>query len=858
MGRLKYFFIFIILISPCFATFAEDTSASACTSSGFDWINNSHYNATESFDYPNGTINPTGFMLWGSADPGYGYVVDEVDGHAKVYEFWDNDADPDNEKYLSATANFNQAKGNWSFWFRMADPGNAFGIAELLSNGAAGASPVLAFGTASLGAIIITSDIACAEGAGAGMTLVGTVIANQWHYINVEFDNTSSTFEVTFDDNSPVTCNLYGDWGTLGATNQLFGTGAVISSASSNHYLWIDAVNKDWNTLNANNTVPSCCGDDSVYDTFYNGTLNTGSFCYNAEYYINGLDDSENLCTIYGYDWFYGTTTGTNASCCGDDGAYDNFYNNSISTTNSFCYQGYATFHPLDFNQTLCEDYSYTWFNNSNYPATYSFTYDNNGEGIASGWVLYGTDYGTNEVVEQMDGHEKVYHMLHTSATNGDFGVSVTTQNQASGTFDFWMKNMPGGSGENRLWVSGSGGGNLRLYWSSSQLFYYDGVVKTLESKNQKDGLWHYYKVIYDCASSWSVYKDNVLIGSNLGFYGTCTDLDNWNFISYYQDSDFYLDALDFSWNSGRSGDLIAACCGDDGAFDTFFNSSGACFNGSIIYCGLIDGVCLEDYGMYCETPDIDCSSYPENTYSLCVNASTTWSWIPNYNTGESPYCCGNNGTSDDWLGQSSCCYNGFAMSSGNISNSLYCSSGQLFDCNDQVSDAGGVDTNVATGIVKGAYYCLSNNTWARSYYTPSEVSVELPPGLLVSGNTYSGTINFTINNPLNEFQTYNLVLNYDNGYARFTVSESNTLTVTVPPLSDFVTYIDVYPVISGEISFTLTMNNVNNPEDYLVEQFSVVVVPTEEDSKGIYYFDEVSLFELLVNFINQIIVLIT
>jgi hypothetical protein len=100
--------------------------------------------------------------------------------------------------------------------------------------------------------------------------------------------------------------------------------------------------------------------------------------------------------------------------------------------------------------------------------------------------------------------------------------------------------------------------------------------------------------------------------------------------------------------------------------------------------------------------------------------------------------------------------------------------------------------------------------------------------------------------------------LSYDLGYSHFTATETDSFTVTLPPLSNFTNYIDVFPVITGEVTYTLTMTNVDNPGDYSVEQFSIVVVPASEEGGGfsVISFDEVSIFELLVKFLNQLFVI--
>jgi len=95
-----------------------------------------------------------------------------------------------------------------------------------------------------------------------------------------------------------------------------------------------EAFNYYWLTGSVVGNNTSCCGDDGVDDDFYNATNGYGGFCTNGDYYFGDADDNEDACSLVG-SWLSGAT-GSNAKCCGDDGAADDFGNE----TGSCCCNG--------------------------------------------------------------------------------------------------------------------------------------------------------------------------------------------------------------------------------------------------------------------------------------------------------------------------------------------------------------------------------------------------------------------------------------------------------------------------------------------------------------------------------------
>ncbi len=78
-----------------------------------------------------------------------------------------------------------------------------------------------------------------------------------------------------------------------------------------------------WLTGDINGSQGPCCGDD-YNEYFYNSTNNYGGFCINSTYYFGDADGSQGACELLGYTWLSGAV-GNYSSCCGDDGALDDF-----------------------------------------------------------------------------------------------------------------------------------------------------------------------------------------------------------------------------------------------------------------------------------------------------------------------------------------------------------------------------------------------------------------------------------------------------------------------------------------------------------------------------------------------------
>ena len=287
------------------------------------------------------------------------------------------------------------------------------------------------------------------------------------------------------------------------------------------------------------------------------------------------------------YDWDTNYNEGDNllASCCGDDGSSDYFYNNS-----RICYYGQPISNP-DYDQEFCEFKTYSWINNSHYPATYSFTDDAVGTNLPSGWS--GGDAGAGNsyvgVAEYFKSHGKVLDVFDDSigASNAWWSQSWGTT-RTQGVVDFWL-NIPASGNDFAIGLyDGSSPGPLIGVWTTGlQLMAWKSVDWELVQL-LNPGQWYHIKIDFDCTGnggdgSYDVYVDGVKKVEGLTFNNAKSQL---SYLGGYSSASapetgyhVYFDAFDYSWDS--SGDnLIPGCCGDDFLLDNFYNDSTLCYLG--------------------------------------------------------------------------------------------------------------------------------------------------------------------------------------------------------------------------------------------------------------------------------------
>ncbi|MDD4353407.1 MAG: hypothetical protein PHN56_03035, partial [Candidatus Nanoarchaeia archaeon] len=262
------------------------------------------------------------------------------------------------------------------------------------------------------------------------------------------------------------------------------------------------------------------------------------------------------------------------------------------------------------------------------------------------------------------------------------------------------------------------------------------------------------------------------------------------------------------------------------------------------------EGTCTYKLGVVCS--EIGCGDgvnhNPDESSIYCTGCSQEWMGSA---------CCGDDGA-ESFANEgvnNPCCYGGNSWSNYERTASLLCYNGLMYDCNDQVSDSFSLNSN--TGDSKGDLTCSQNNTWTGVTESYSISSIETQSKIIYfeSGTNAENGLSFNISNPSLEYQTYALELFYTQGYSHFSETKTNTMEITVAPKSTKTIYLDVYPTIVGEIMYTLSASNINNPDEYFVRQFSInIVMPIrEETGEIIYSADELTIFDLIVSFLNKI-----
>jgi len=779
---------------------ALDRSETNCKSAGLDWISTPNYPGTYSFTDDNVGEFPSGWLNSLAADV-TGVVSSEYEGHSKVFKITDLNAAGGGN--VRNTISEHPTNGTIEFW---ALPSNNTQVTRIRIDNSSTYNFYVKF----------NSDGTLEYQNRAGLWVdIMPYSANTWYHIRIDFECGDGLYLGLLSDTFYVTINgiLYGPYEYRFYSDYFNRLVFEFGNAENGYDFCLDAVGYSWDADYdlGDNSVASCCGDDNADDYFYNSTNAFGSICY-----------------------------------------YGNFH--SIA---------------LDQSQTNCESEGLIWLANTDYLGTYSFTDDAVG-GDPSGWTDTSGTGCTANIISGLDGHNKVYELVDNGA--GAIIVSQTFPSvQVSGIVEMWVRVAATNKYFNvRLNPATESGGSAGMVaFSNDGKIYWYGSGTLLRSYTANN--WYHIRIDFECSSGGyeGLGADQVYVyinGIKYGPYNFAVVKDSINAVELRTDSGTvgptaYFDAVGYSWDTTYDigDDTWGACCGDDSTSDSFFNSTTSCYGGVPNYCGVEDGVCPETYypSMGCTPPDPDCASTdPDVNINYCANASTTWEWFSNYKTGNTQYCCGNNGEEDNWLSTTSCCYNGDNMTNGFINNSLFCLNGNLYDCNNQVSDAV-IDTNVNTGEIRGILICATNNSWIEGGYGASELETTVLNSVLFSGQSYIGAVKFKIYNPSSAPQVYKFDLTYDRGYAHFTNTKTKNMQAIVQGFENSTNYIDIYPVISGTMTLTLTMTNLNNPDEVTINQFSVNIVANPPSNKifDVYSLDEVTIFEILVNFLNKILV---
>lgn len=223
-------------------------------------------------------------------------------------------------------------------------------------------------------------------------------------------------------------------------------------------------------------------------------------------------------------------------------------------------------------NELSCENSGFTWLENSNYPATYSFTDDAVGS-IPINWSV--RDGVSAEIVKSHKGHSNV--LKTESISYGAVTLPIPDYTRGVDEFWIWINEAEGASGYYNFYVSNNPGSthadrnnfvytlNFQIYRASLEVRAY--IVGNESSSNyglMQQGKWHHVKVEWEKNNVCLLYLDNVIVANS-----TCNN----NIITHmhfrHLDGNtptVYIDAVGLSWDSNyhKGDNLMGGCCGDD------------------------------------------------------------------------------------------------------------------------------------------------------------------------------------------------------------------------------------------------------------------------------------------------------
>ncbi|MFX0017277.1 MAG: zinc ribbon domain-containing protein [Promethearchaeota archaeon] len=356
--------------------------------------------------------------------------------------------------------------------------------------------------------------------------------ANKWYRLSVTWDMVSDTSDiyVYHADNT-----LAGS--VIGVTNAATGTTVnrlyiAMNNAVINTNIWVDAVGVSWDpNYNLGNNM-----QEGLMLSFDNSTTLDW-----MGYSLDGLANK----TILGNTTLPLPVNGTHH--------IQVFGNNSLGTMYASNLR-YFTINITNFIDIFTpENKLYTEPMNGYYPATYGFENDENGI-IPAEWSFFTSYTGFVQVVEELDGHNKVVELIDAGGGGGATIVSNTFSSQITGIIECYVYlNYPHNSGDYLMLQihDQNPQDTIVIYWENGNLIVYDGTIPTIVG-SYNAYTWYHVKIQFDCTDDWHLWIDENSVdgGNGYGFRsGTTTSITKFDMRTWSDNVFNYLDAVGYSWD---------------------------------------------------------------------------------------------------------------------------------------------------------------------------------------------------------------------------------------------------------------------------------------------------------------------
>ncbi len=356
--------------------------------------------------------------------------------------------------------------------------------------------------------------------------------ANKWYRLRVDWNMISDTSDIyVYHTNNTLAGSV------IGATNHATGTTVnrlyiTMYNDVLNTNIWVDAVGVSWD--------PNYNLGDNMQEGLMLSFDNSTTLDWKG-YSLDGLANK--------------TISGNTTLPLPANGAHNIqvFGNNSLGTMYASNLR-YFTINITNYIEILTpENKIYTEPMSGYYPATYGFENDENGV-IPEEWSFFTSYTGFAQVVEEMDGHNKVVGLKDAGGGGGATIVSNTFSSQTTGTIECYIYlDYPHNSGDYLMIQihDQNPQDTIVIYWEDGNLIVYDGTTPTIVG-SYNAYTWYHVRVQFDCADDWHLWIDDNSVdgGSGYGFRSaTTTSITKFDMRTWSDNVFNYIDAVGYSWD---------------------------------------------------------------------------------------------------------------------------------------------------------------------------------------------------------------------------------------------------------------------------------------------------------------------